>query len=162
MRMLYLFKSNSQKAVMISLMLCIGIFLLYSKTITFDFVDYDDRTVLLAHPNLYNEESFTSSLKEILYNYFPREEPLILRDITWAINSYLFGFKNPMGYHLGNVIINSFNVALLFLVLFLNTNSLRLALLVSITYGVLPGNVEPVCWVKGRKDLLVSFLCYLP
>ena len=101
-----------------------SMFMLYFSSSQFKFVNVDDYSVLLSHPNLYNENSFYSSLKEIFFNYFPREEPLIFRDITWAIDSYLCGFKNPIGYHLGNVFINSLNVALLFVFLALTTNRL--------------------------------------
>lgn len=150
-------KINNKTLFLICFLLWLSMFALYSQSIQFDFVDYDDAAILLAHPNLYNENSFISSLKEILYNYFPREEPLVLRDITWALDSYIFGFKNPLGYHLGNVILNSFNVSFLFIFLFLTTGQILFSLLISITFGVLPVHVEPVCWIMGRKDLLVTF-----
>jgi hypothetical protein len=130
---------------------------LYLPSVQFDFVNVDEYNVLLAHPNLYNENSFYSSLKEIFFHYFPREEPLVVRDITWAIDSYLFGFKNPIGYHLGNVLINGLNVALLFVFLALTTKRLIYSLLITLTFGVLTVHVEPVCWIMGRKDLLATF-----
>ena len=159
----FIFKTNKKAFFLICFLFWLSIFALYFQSIQFGFVDYDDTTVLLANPNLYNENSLISSLQEILYKYFPREEPLILRDITWALDSYFFGFKNPMGYHLGNVFLNSFNVVLLFIFLFVTTQKMVFSFLVSITFGVLPVHVEPVCWVMGRKDLLVTFfmLCAL-
>ena len=57
-----------------------------------------------------------ASLSQIFHGYFPREEPLLLRDVSWALDARLFGFRNPVGYHLGNVLLNAANVALLFLV----------------------------------------------
>jgi hypothetical protein len=141
--------------------LCLGLWalsiVLYARSASFEFVDFDDRTVLLAHPELYDETSFPASLSQILVKRFPREEPLLLRDITWALDSRLFGFENPFGYHLGNVILNGFNVVLLFLFLRRATRRPRLALVVAGLFAVLPVHVEPVCWVMGRKDVLVTF-----
>ena len=148
---------SNKKIILTALLLGIFEFLLYSKAIGFGFINFDDYSILLGRPHLYNEDSFPSSLTEILFKYFPREGPMILRDITWAIDSYLFGFKNPMGYHLGNVILHSINVGMLFFFLFLAGWSYSYALGVSMFYGVLPFQVETVCWVMGRKDLLVTF-----
>lgn len=141
--------------------LCLGLWLLsfalYARALGFDFVNFDDRAVLLAHPNLYDESSLPASLHEILVGYFPREEPLLLRDVTWAIDARLFGFENPLGYHLGNVLLNASNVALLFLFLLHATRRLALALPVALAFALLPVHAEPVCWIMGRKDVLVAF-----
>lgn len=155
---------NIQKLKGKTFWVCLFLFLLtvglYCPSLRFSFVNFDDPVVLLAHPNLYNEKSFLSSVQEILF-YFPREEPLLIRDISWAIDSRLFGFNNPFGYHLGNVLINGFNSALLYLFLFLLTNNKRLSLLVAFTFSVHPIHVEPVCWIMGRKDVLVTFFMLL-
>jgi hypothetical protein len=139
------------------IILALGSFSLYSQTLYFGFINFDDWTVLLGHPELYNERSFSSSLKHILFIAFPREEPLLLRDISWALDSRIFGFDNPFGYHLGNVILNSFNCALVFLFFWKTHNRYYLSLWFAVLYAVLPVRAEAVCWVMGRKDLLVSF-----
>ncbi|MBF0102393.1 MAG: hypothetical protein HQK77_15935 [Desulfobacterales bacterium] len=146
---------------MICFLLFLGIFWLYYQVIFFDFVEYDEATVLLAHPNLYNETDFFASLKAIFIDYFPREEPLLFRDITWAIDSYFFGFRNPLGYHLGNVLLNSLNSVLIFLFLYGLRKQVFLSLIIAITFGVHPIHVEPVCWIMGRKDMLVAFFMLL-
>ncbi len=131
----------------------------YVRTVTYEFVGFDDTRVLLAHPNLYNENSILSSIREIFIGYFPREEPLLIRDLSWAVDARLFGFGNPFGYHLGNIVLNAFNVGLLFLLLRRTTRSAGTSAAVAICFAVLPVHVEPVCWVMGRKDMLAaSFL----
>ncbi|MGH7289341.1 MAG: hypothetical protein ACREI8_15125, partial [Myxococcota bacterium] len=127
---------------------------LYARSIGFEFVDFDDRTVLLAHPRLYDERSLVASLRQIFVDYFPREEPLLLRDLSWALEARLFGFRNPLGYHLGNVLLNAANVALLFLFLRHATRRFWLSLAVATVFAVLPVHVEAVSWVMGRKDVL--------
>lgn len=146
-----------KKIILIAVYIWLGAFLLYAPSLRFGFVDYDDTNVLLNHPQLYNEHSFISSLREIIFDYYPREEPLIIRDITWAIDSYLYGFKNPFGYHFGNVLINACNVLLVFLWFLMLTRNLMYSVVLGVSFGVLPVHVEPVCWVMGRKDMLVTF-----
>jgi len=135
-------------------LLGLGSLALYSRAAGFDFVDFDDFRVLLAHPNLYNEHSLASSLYEIFVGYFPREEPLLLRDLSWALDARVFGFHNPFGYHVGNVVLNALNVMLLFELLLRWTGRHAMALWVAGLFALLPVHVEPVCWVMGRKDLL--------
>jgi hypothetical protein len=131
---------------------------LYARSIGFDFVDFDDRLVLLANPQLYNEHSFVASLQQILFDYFPREEPLLLRDVSWALDARIFGFENPVGYHLGNVLLNAANGSLLFLFLRRATGRFTLSLAVAAAFVALPVHVEAVSWVMGRKDVLSASL----
>jgi hypothetical protein len=154
-------RRSPQTLLLCSLALYLLITALYFPSTRFAFINLDDYTILLSNPDLYNEKSLGASLKAIFFTRFPREEPLLLRDTSWAVNSYLFGFKNPFGYHLGNVLLHSFNVVLVFLFLVLNTKRLCLSSAIALTYGVLPVHVEPVCWVMGRKDVLVSFFMLL-
>jgi hypothetical protein len=127
---------------------------LYARSLGFGFVDFDDPRILLAHPHLYDERSLASSLRHIFVDYFPREEPLLLRDVTWALDARLFGFRNPLGYHLGNVLLNALNGALLFLFLRRATRGFWRPLAVAGVFVALPVHVEPVSWVMGRKDVL--------
>jgi hypothetical protein len=131
---------------------------LYARSVGFDFVDFDDRLVLLAHGQLYAGPSLLASLRQILWDYFPREEPLLLRDVSWALDARLFGFQNPLGYHLGNVVLNAANGSLLFLFLRRATGRFALALAVSAAWIALPVHVEAVSWVMGRKDVLATVL----
>jgi len=130
---------------------------LYAGALWFDFVNFDDQTVLLAHPDLYNQSSLLASLQQIFVAGFPREEPLLVRDLSWALDARLFGFANPLGYHVGNILLNAANVGLAFFFLKHATRRFHLALVVAGAFAVLPVHVEPVCWVMGRKDLLSTF-----
>jgi hypothetical protein len=147
--------------LVIVILLFSGSVLLYMSSVGFGFIGYDESAVLLGHPNLYGQASFMASLREILVGYFPREEPLIVRDLTWLLDATLFGFTNPAGYHLGNVLLNAANVVLLFLFLLRATRSLSFAGLTAGLYATLAIHVEPVCWVMGRKDLLGAFFTFL-
>jgi hypothetical protein len=142
-------------------LLFLGSLLLYAKAVGFDFVNFDDERILLGHPNLYDEHSLLASLFEIFIGYFPREEPLLLRDVSWALDARVFGFANPAGYHLGNVLLNAANGCLLFLFLGRTTRAFGMSLGIAAIFCVLPIHAEPVSWVMGRKDLLSSFFVLL-
>jgi hypothetical protein len=142
--------------LVVGIVLAGGSLLLYAPALGFGFIGYDESAVLLAHPNLYDQESLWASVREILVGYFPREEPLIVRDLTWLADVRLFGFTQPLGYHLGNVVLNAVNVVLLFAFLLHATRSLVRAAAVAAWFAVLAIHVEPVCWVMGRKDLLAA------
>jgi hypothetical protein len=136
-------------------------FAFFFRTLGFDFVDFDDRTILLAHPNLYDAGSFTASLSEIFVHYFPREEPLLVRDVSWALDAHFFGFENPYGYHLTNVVLHALVVGLVFLFLARAMRNRIVAGGVALAFAVTPIHVEPVSWVMGRKDLLAAFFMTL-
>lgn len=131
-------------------------FALYSATIGFGFVDFDDRVILLSHPNLYGDGSLWADLRQIFLEYFPREEPLLIRDVSWAVESRLFGFASVWPRHLGNVVLNAMAVSLAFLYLRELTGRTRLAFGCALAWSLLAVRVEPVAWVMGRKDMLCA------
>jgi hypothetical protein len=150
-------RNQAQRIAFACLALAVLSFVFYARSLSFGFVAFDDTSIVLAHPNLYDEGSFGSSLYEIFLGYFPREEPLLLRDVSWALDARLFGFQNPFGYHLGNALFNALNVVLLFLFLHHATARFALALSLAGVFAILPVHAEPVCWIMGRKDVLVAF-----
>ena len=129
----------------------------YLRVLGFDFVSFDDPKILLEHGHRYAAESFAGSLRQIFLEDLPREEPLVIRDVSWALDSALFGFANPVGYHAGNWLLNALVVGLLFLFLRRSGLAWPIAAGVSLAFAVVAIHVEPVAWVMGRKDLLAAF-----
>ena len=87
--------------------LVIGSLFLYAQSLDFSFVHFDDQTILTDHPDRYDETSFTKSARTIFLTDFPREEPLVVRDLSWALDARLFGFSNARAYHRTNIILNA-------------------------------------------------------
>jgi hypothetical protein len=144
------------RTLAIGLALFLGAFALYWSTVDFDYVHYDDVRILAEHPALYAAPTLGQSVKAIL-SRFPREEPLLLRDLMWAVEARVFGFPDPRGFHLINVVLHAGVVWLGFVFLLEATRRQSLALLASLVYLVLAVSVEPVAWIMGRKDLLAAF-----
>jgi hypothetical protein len=147
--------------LLIGLLLMLAAWLMYLPSVNYGFVYYDDVRILLNHPELYGQEKLSSDLHAIFVTSFPREEPLPLRDVSWAIDSRVFGFGNAFGYHLGNVLLHGIVVALMFAFLLGTTRRYGFALAVSIAYLVLAIHTEPVAWIMGRKDILSALFMLL-
>jgi hypothetical protein len=99
-------------------------------------------------------------VNQIVWKGFPREEPLIVRDLSWLADSVVFGFNRPFGYHFGNVIYHSMALVLAFLLLLRITNATT-ALTATLLLLVLAAHVEPVAWIMGRKDVLSALFSFL-
>lgn len=148
------------RLVICLLLFCVTL-AIYSPSFRFGFINYDDERVLLDHPELYNQPTPAGSLKAIVFENYPREEPLLVRDISWAMDSRIFGFRNPAGYHYVNVVMHSAVVVLLFIFLYLTTLRLGISLVTTMLFLALAVHVEPVDWVMGRKDILSGFFVLL-
>src|SRR4051812_8843184 len=139
-----------------ALLLAIAAWAIFLPTIRFGYIYYDDVRILKDHAELYGQSTLAGDLKAIFVTCFPREEPLLVRDVAWAIESRIFGFGNPMGYHLGNVLLHGMVIALLFVFLRELTRRYSFALGVSIGFLILAIHTEPVAWIMGLKDLLCA------
>ncbi|MEO0185631.1 MAG: tetratricopeptide repeat protein, partial [candidate division WOR-3 bacterium] len=81
--------------------------------------------------------------------------------IPLTIFSFAFEYKffnlNPRVSHTINLIFHLFNVVLVFWLIYLLSNNLTIAFLVSLLFGIHPLHVESVAWATERKDMLYSF-----
>lgn len=134
---------------------------IYLPSVKYGFVYYDDVRILQDHPELYGQKTLSADLRAIFLENYPREEPLLVRDVTWAIDSRLFGFDNPFGYHLDNVLLHGIVVALIFVFLLGATRCYGFALATAVAYLLLAVHVEPLAWIMGRKDILSALFMLL-
>jgi hypothetical protein len=149
------------RALVTAFLLAVAAWALYFPSLRSDFVYYDDIRILKDHPELYGQPSLSADLRAIFVTCFPREEPLLVRDVSWAIDSRLFGFGNAFGYHLINVALHGIVVGLLFVFLLGATGRYGFALAVALGFLVLALHTEPVAWIMGRKDLLSAMFMLL-
>lgn len=147
--------------VLTGLFLLLAAWGLYAPSIGYNFVYFDDVRILRDHPEIYGQAHLSDDFKAIFVNAFPREEPLLLRDVSWAIDSRLFGFGNPFGYHLVNVLLHGAVVALLFTFLLTTTRRYSISLASTLTWMFLAVHTEPVAWIMGRKDILSTLFMLL-
>ena len=140
-------------------LICVLFFLatifLFGQTLSFEFTQYDDFKLIGHYPHFYADGTLLERISQIVFLDYPREEPLIVRDLSWLLDSVLFGFYRPFGYHYGNVIYHAVTVILAFL-LFLRLTPFGTAVVTMSIVLVLAAHVEPVAWIMGRKDILSS------
>lgn len=152
---------RSQRNLITALLLMLIAWVMYLPSLQYGFVYYDDVRVLRDHPELYGQASLAADLKGIFVTCFPREEPLLARDVAWAIEGRIFGFNNTTGYHLVNVLLHGVVVALMFMFLAGATRRYGFALMVSAAFLLLAVHVEPVAWIMGSKDILSALFMLL-
>ena len=127
-------------------------FAVYAPSIWFGYVQFDGFRLLERYRVLY-DGPFLEAFGNI-FTLLPREEPLFVRDLSWLIDSGVFGYGNPLGYHLINVVLNAGQAVAAWIVLSKIFARKEIAIGLSLLYVLLPIRAEPVATVMGRKDLL--------
>lgn len=131
----------------------------------FEFIDFDVPRQVLENP--YIRELTAENLKHIftsrcVSSYYP------VRTLSFALDYQVWGL-NPMGFKLTNMLIHLANVLLLFWLILRVTTGLAEEPLRPLTwrevvpaalgaalFAVHPLVVEPVTWVAGREELLMT------
>ncbi len=147
------------------------VFLLYGRTLTFDFVNYDDYDLVLRNTDFlkdpgniltsFSTHAFTSHRDEGVYY-----RPILL--LSYFADYALWGV-DPAGFHLTNVLLHAGATLLLFLVIIQLPGQAEgaTAFLAALLFAVHPIQTESVAWISGRNDvllgllLLASFRCYV-
>ncbi len=143
------FWKNSQLLVPILGVLAIT-FGLFSTTLQYDFVNWDDPLNILENPHLqtFDWQSIQGIFSStVIGNYNP------LTILTFAIEKAIFGL-NPMVFHLNNVLLHLVCVFLVYRIALLLNLSPMAAAIVALLFGIHPMRVESVAWITERKDVL--------
>jgi len=128
----------------------------FSSSITNDFVNWDD-----PHNVLENESIKSLSFRSVkniftqhLQGKYHRVSPLA--HLTFAIEYNSFGAQ-PFIFHLTNLFLHLCNTISVFLLIYALTLNNRTAFIVGILFGIHPIHVEPVVWISSRMHLLCAF-----
>lgn len=130
-------------------------FLLYIHTLKYDFTSLDDYDLILnKHHILSKPENISLIFKT---NFFMSESgsyyrPLV--SISFMIDT-LIGGKNPLVFHLSNLIYHIIASFLMWLLLkFFGIDKFK-SLMWSLLFAVHPALVQAVVWIPGRNDSLL-------
>lgn len=129
---------------------------LYSQVGEFQYV-WDDMALFVDDPALRSGFDLEALARRILpgSSYF---RPLVLG--SFSLEFWLFGLDSGVS-HFVNLFIHLLNVALVGWIAFMldrNGRAVR-AWIAMLLYGFHPALIEPVAWVAGRFDLMVTFFC---
>ncbi len=123
---------------------------LFSTTLQYDFVNWDDPLNILENPHLqtFDWQSIQGIFSStVIGNYNP------LTILTFAIEKAIFGL-NPMVFHFNNVLLHLVCVFLVYRIALLLNLSPIAAAIVAVLFGIHPMRVESVAWITERKDVL--------
>lgn len=130
----------------------------FSRSVTFDFVNFDDFEYVASNQNVnqgFSVDNFVWALTaEVGSNWHP------VTVLTHMADSHVYGIHEAWGHHLTNVLLHAANAALLFLALNSMTGARWRCVLVTALFAVHPLHVESVTWVSERKDVLSTFFWF--
>ena len=142
----------------VSLLLALGVFLIFGRTCGYGFVNFDDDSYFSANYHVKAGLTWKGTLWAFQTGYASNWHPL-----TWLslmLDAQLFG-TGPAGPHLTNVILHAVNSVLLFLLFRRLTGALWPSALVAAIFAIHPLRAESVAWISERKDVLSGFFFML-
>lgn len=148
-------KSNSTFEMPWILLAVLAItFLVFSGSLTNDFVNWDDDVNILENTNL---EGFTA--ENVGRIFHPKHGRVIgnynpLPIFTFAVENAIFGLEDASPYHINNLILHLLCVFFVFLFGKRMGLSPLASGLLALLFGIHPMRVESVAWVTERKDVL--------
>jgi protein O-mannosyl-transferase len=135
----------------IAVLLAISVFLVFGRTIQYEFVDYDDGLYFFSNPQVLSgltPDGIAWAFRTTdATNWHPLTWLSLMLDVSW------FG-PGPAGPHLTNTLLHAANTVLLFLLLTRLTGAIWRSALVAALFALHPLHVESVAWVSERKDVL--------
>lgn len=136
-------------------------FLLYLKTLFFDFTYLDDNVLILDNYRfLSNLSNIFQAFKEDVF--FSRSDAYYrpILTISFILNAQIGGVS-PFVYHFTNIIIHLLASCLFFLLLIKLKCKRGLALFFSFIFTVHPVLTQAVAWISGRNDSLLAIFALL-
>lgn len=147
-----------QKTVWVCLGITFVTLLVYYQTLSFDFVNYDDRDHVYGNLDLrlgLSPAGVTSAFSSL---YVGNWAPVTW--LTYHADYALHGYS-PGGYHLTNMLFHLANALLVFALLRIATGSLWPSVMTALVFAVHPLHVESVAWISERKDVVCTFFSLL-
>jgi Tfp pilus assembly protein PilF len=142
------------RSAILCLLLAASTAWVYSDTLRFDFVSYDDPGYVVNNPYVAQGISRAGLRYALLSFDMATWQPLTW--LSFLVDYELYGLRAG-GYHATNLILHVLNTLLLFLVLRGMTRAEWPSALAAALFGLHPLHVESVAWISERKDLLSTF-----
>jgi protein O-mannosyl-transferase len=140
-----------KRPVVLSVLLVVATLALYYPVHRYSFVNYDDRDYVYENKPVQSGLSWATVKWAFTTSHAGNWHPL-----TWlshALDCQIFGAE-PGGPHDVNVLLQGFNVVLLFWVLRRATGFTVRSFMVAALFALHPINVESVAWISERKNIL--------
>lgn len=138
---------------LVAIALAVASFLLYARTFTFGFLDWDDPQYVTGNPVVQRGLTLEGVRWAFTTTHFANWLP-----VTWVSHMTdvaLWGL-NGGGHHATNAALHAANAALLFVLLRQLTGWRWRSLAAAALFAAHPLRVESVAWIAERKDVLAG------
>lgn len=142
-------QTNSKTWIWGGLFLMIFTFILFSPSLKYDFVNWDDDVFVYENEDVKNFNTKSFFTTQVNGNYSP------LTLLTFAAEYKIAG-ENAFLFHLNNILLHVLNTLLVFLLIRRLGLSFPVSFLVALLFGIHPMRIESVVWITERKDVLFS------
>ena len=129
----------------------------YSNTLANGFVS-DDNALIFQHPFVPHVRDWPRIFTAGHYEGTGGYRPLVT--LSFAFN-YCFGGRNPVGYHLINILLHAANSVLVLLLLSRLLLGRAAAFVGALIFAVHPIHTEAVAWISGRAEVLAAFFFFI-
>jgi tetratricopeptide (TPR) repeat protein len=130
----------------------------FSQTIRYDFVNFDDDLYVYNTPAIRAGLTMKGMASAFTSPHARNWHPLTT--ISHMLDCQLYGL-NAGGHHATNIVLHTIAVLLLFGVLRQMTGTVWRSAIVAALFAVHPLHVESVAWVSERKDVLSAVFFFL-
>lgn len=147
-----------RRAAVVAAALFLAVAGLYARTVTFEFVNYDDPGYVYANPHVragLTVETFVWA--------FTTGEQGNWHPLTWLSHALDWELYKEWagGHHVTSVLVHALTTALTFAWLFRATRAIWPSAIAAAAFGLHPLHMESVAWVAERKDVLCAFFFVL-
>ncbi len=142
---------NSWAIPLIGIGLAAITWVVFGQTLGYDFTNYDDPEYVVKNAPVNRGLTFDGIGWAFTHVHSCNWHPLTW--ISHMVDCQLWGL-NPLGHHLGNVLLHTVAAILLFLVFREMTSALWRSAFVAAVFAIHPLHVESVAWIAERKDIL--------
>ena len=125
--------------------------LVFGRTLRYDFVNYDDPVYVYDNPQVTGGLTAHGVIWAFTSGHANNWHPLTW--VTHMLDYQVYG-RNAGGHHFTNVLLHTIAVLLLFLVFAQMTGALWRSAFVAAFFAIHPLHVESVAWIAERKDVL--------
>jgi len=143
--------TGAREIVLISILLVAIVWLVFSRTIGYDFVNYDDHVYVYQNPIVSAGLTPDGIVWAFAHTHARNWHPLTT--LSHMLDCQIFDLK-PAGHHFTNVFLHTLAVLLLFFALRKMTDKVWRSAFVAAVFAIHPLHVESVAWVAERKDVL--------
>ncbi|MBU0763864.1 MAG: glycosyltransferase family 39 protein, partial [Bacteroidetes bacterium] len=141
------------------LIIVLVIIAIYFNAVGFDFSPLDDQPLIVQQIELLKDPAnigkiFSSPVypETISMNYY---RPIFM--FSFMIDA-IIGYKNPVVYHITNIVLHIISCSLLYLLLIRIVGTKGKSLLFSLLFAAHPVHLHTVAWIPGRNDSMLAIL----